>query len=163
MAKIDASTVDAYIAAHPLTARRVLEKVRETLRRALPGAEEIISYKIPAYRLHGRIVIYFAGWKQHYAIYPVGEQLVGLFAKELAPYELSHKGTVRFPFDGTVPIKLIEDIAKFRAREIAEGRGAKLAVEKRAAATRKAPTKKAPAAKSVKRKGHAPRRPRSAP
>jgi uncharacterized protein YdhG (YjbR/CyaY superfamily) len=120
MAKIDAPSVDAYISAQPPATRHVLEKVRSALRKALPGAEEVISYKIPAYRLHGGIVIYFAGWKQHYALYPVTKPLVAAFKEELAPYELSHKGTVRFPLDVSVPVKLIEGIAKFRAQEVAE-------------------------------------------
>jgi uncharacterized protein YdhG (YjbR/CyaY superfamily) len=65
------TNVDEYISAQPETAQVVLRLVRSTLRKALPGAEEVISYKIPAYRLHGGIVLYFAGWKQHYSLYPV--------------------------------------------------------------------------------------------
>lgn len=142
MAKTDPSPVDAYIAAQPAATQRALEKVRATLRKALPGAEEVISYKIPAYRLHGGVVIYFAGWKQHYALYPVTAPLIAAFKDGLAPYELSNRGTVRFPLDAAVPVRLIARIAKYRAREMAERKQAKAATAKKAPPTKK--TKKAP-------------------
>jgi uncharacterized protein YdhG (YjbR/CyaY superfamily) len=123
----------------------VLEKVRASLRKALPGAEEVISYKIPAYRLHGRIVVYFAGWKQHYALYPVTAPLIAAFKDELAPYELSHKGTVRFPLDAPVPVVLIARIAKYRAQEMVERKQTKAATAKKAPTAKRA--KKAPPAR----------------
>ena len=100
--------------------------MRSIIRKALPGAEEVISYQIPAYKLHGRCVLYFAGWKQHYSLYPAGDQLVAAFKEELAGYKLS-KGTIRFPLSEPVPVKLIERIAKFRAKEVAERQKAKAA------------------------------------
>jgi uncharacterized protein YdhG (YjbR/CyaY superfamily) len=138
--------VDAYLAMQPAGTRRVLEKVRATLRKALPGAEEVISYKIPAYRLAGGIVIYFAGWKQHYALYPVTAPLIAAFKDELAPYELSNKGTLRFPLDAPVPARLITRIAKYRAQEVAARKQLKTA--KRAAIAKKRP----PAAKAAKKR-----------
>jgi uncharacterized protein YdhG (YjbR/CyaY superfamily) len=96
----------------------VLKRVRSTIRKAVPGAEESISYNIPAYKLQGQRVLYFAGWKQHYSLYPATGRVVAAFRKELAPYEIS-KGTIRFPFSEPVPLKLIERIAKFRAKEAA--------------------------------------------
>ncbi|MBC5823553.1 MAG: DUF1801 domain-containing protein [Candidatus Eremiobacteraeota bacterium] len=104
----------------PEAVRRVLEVVRSTIRKAVPGAEEVISYKIPAYKLHGATVVYFAGWRQHYSLYPAGESVVAAFKKELARYKVS-KGTIRFPLSEPVPVKLIERIAKFRAKEAAQG------------------------------------------
>jgi uncharacterized protein YdhG (YjbR/CyaY superfamily) len=117
--------VDRYIAEKPVSAQIVLKKVRGTIRKALPQAEEVISYKIPAYRLHGGIVLFFAGWKQHYSLYPAGERLVAAFKDELAPYKIS-KGTIRFPLSEPVPIRLIQRIAKFRTKEAAERRKTKL-------------------------------------
>ncbi len=114
MAGKDFKSVDEYIAAQP-----VLRCARDTIRKALPGAEEVISYKIPAYRQDGGIVLYFAGWKQHYSIYPAGERLVAVFTGELAPCAIS-KGTICFPLSEPVPITLIGRIAKFRAKEMAE-------------------------------------------
>ena len=119
MRKADLTNVDEYISAQPEAAQIVLQRVRNTLRRALPGAEEVISYKIPAYKLHGRIVLYFAGWKQHYSLYPAGELLVAAFKDQLASYKVS-KGTIRFPLCAPIPVKLVERIAKFRAEEAAQ-------------------------------------------
>jgi uncharacterized protein YdhG (YjbR/CyaY superfamily) len=116
MGKANFTNVDEYIAAQPETTRVVLQLVRRTLRKALPGAEEVISYKIPAYRLHGGIVLYFAGWRQHYSLYPAGERMIAAFKDQLASYKVS-KGTIRFPLSEPVPVKLIERIAKFRAKE----------------------------------------------
>ncbi|HEY4762060.1 MAG TPA: DUF1801 domain-containing protein, partial [Candidatus Sulfotelmatobacter sp.] len=82
-------------------------------RKALPGAEEVISYKIPAYRLHGGIVLYFAGWKQHYSLYPAGESMVSALKDQLASYKV----TIRFPLSEPVPVRLLERIAKFHAEE----------------------------------------------
>jgi uncharacterized protein YdhG (YjbR/CyaY superfamily) len=116
MGEVNFTNVDEYISAQPETAQVVLQLVRNTLRKALPRAEEVISYKIPAYRLRGRIVLYFAGWKQHYSLYPAGEHMVEAFKDQLASYKVS-KGTIRFPLSEPVPAKLIERIAKFRAKE----------------------------------------------
>jgi uncharacterized protein YdhG (YjbR/CyaY superfamily) len=124
MAKTNFADVDEYISAQPETAQVVLQCLRSTLRKALPGAEEVISYKIPAYRLHGGIVLYFAGWKQHYSLYPAGEHLVAAFKDQLASYKVS-KGTIRFPLCEPIPVKLIERIAKFRAEEAAQLREVK--------------------------------------
>jgi uncharacterized protein YdhG (YjbR/CyaY superfamily) len=110
-------TVDAYLSTLPPAVKRPLAIVRRTIGRALPGAEEAISYGIPTFKRNGRAVIYFAGWKEHYALYPTTARLTAAFRKELAPYEMSGKGTVRFPLTGAVPVKLIAALAKFRDEE----------------------------------------------
>ena len=120
MARIDFKSVDDYIGSQPETVKGVLERVRRAIRRAVPEADEVISYKIPTYKLHGGAVLYFAGWKRHYSLYPVTGRLVAALKDDLAPYEVNKKGTVRFPLSGAVPVKLIERIAKFRAKEIAK-------------------------------------------
>ena len=119
MANIRFKSVDDYVASHPERVQAILEQVRGVLRRALPGAEEAISYQIPAYKVGGRAVIYFAGWKAHYSVYPATAAVLSELADDLAPYETS-KGTVRFPLDRPVPRRLIARIAKIRAREEAE-------------------------------------------
>ncbi len=111
--------MDEYIASKPERIQDVLERVRGAIRKALPQAQEVISYQIPAYKLNGRIVIYFAGWKEHYSIYPANARLVAKFKKELAPYEVNNKGTVRFPLSARIPVRLIAGMAKFRANEVA--------------------------------------------
>ena len=119
MKKNDFKSVDEYLALQPEQARHVLSSLRRIIRRALPHAEEVISYKIPAYKIQGTVVLYFAGWKQHYSLYPAGPRLVQAFKTELARYQLS-KGTIRFPLSEPIPGKLIERIAKFRAQESAQ-------------------------------------------
>ncbi|HEV2899617.1 MAG TPA: DUF1801 domain-containing protein [Pseudaminobacter sp.] len=119
MARTDFISVDDYIASQPEAAQGTLRRVRSAIRKAVPDAEEVISYQIPAYRAHGRVVIYFAGWKRHYSLYPATDSLVAAFEDELTPYTIS-KGTIRFPLSEDVPVKLIEDIARFRAKEAAE-------------------------------------------
>ena len=126
MAKTAFKSVDEYIASQPEATRGVLERVRRTIRKALPGAEEVISYQIPAYKLNGRTVIYFAGWRQHYSVYPSTDRLVARFKNDLARYEVS-KGTIRFPLSEAVPVKLLEAVARFRGKEVAEREKAKAA------------------------------------
>jgi uncharacterized protein YdhG (YjbR/CyaY superfamily) len=123
-------SVDEYIASHTGAVQRVLKRVRSAVRKAVPGAEEMLSYKIPTYKLNGRPVLYFAGWRQHYSIYPSNNHLVAAFKDELAPYEVS-KGTIRFPLSEPVPVKLIESIARFRAKEVAAREKAKGAARKK--------------------------------
>ena len=123
MAKTNFESVDEYIAAQPEAVQSTLERVRTTIRKAVPGAEEAISYQIPAYKLHGGRVIYFAAWKRHYSLYPATERLLAAFQDKLAPYEIS-KGTIRFPLSEPVPVRLIGRIVKFRANEVAEAKAA---------------------------------------
>ena len=130
MAKTGFTSVADYIAAQPAATRRVLTRVRTIIRKAMPGAEEAISYQIPAYKLNGRAALYFAGWKEHYSLYPSTAPLVAAFKDALAPYEIS-KGTIRFPLSEPVPATLIERIAKFRVKEAAARGKAKNAPKKR--------------------------------
>lgn len=119
MAKTDFKSVDEYISQQPEAVQAVLKRVRSTIVKALPGADEVISYQIPAYKMQGRAVIYFAGWKQHYSLYPAIGPLVEAFKEDLAGYQVS-KGTIRFPLSEPVPVRLIARIAKFRAKEVAD-------------------------------------------
>src|SRR5262245_28718014 len=125
MARPGFKSVDDYIAAQPEAVRPVLEQVRAAIRKAVPKAEEVISYQIPAYKIDGRTVIFFAGFKAHFSLYPIAGASVGEFKTELAPYEVNNKGTVRFPLGGRVPIGLIGKLARFRAKEVAAAAKAK--------------------------------------
>ena len=111
------ASVKAYIASKPRADRAALERVHGAIRKAVPSAKEGISYQIPVYTLNGVPLLYFAGWKAHYSIYPASDALVAAFKSELAPYERS-KGTIRFPLSEPVPVKLIERIARFRADQL---------------------------------------------
>lgn len=124
VAKTSFVSVDAYIAAQPEDVQAILQRVRGAIRRAMPEAEEAISYQIPAYKLAGHPVLYFAAWKAHFSLYPASAPLVAALKAELAPYALS-KGTIRFPLGQAVPVRLIQRIARFRKKEAAERAGAK--------------------------------------
>ena len=117
MAKSDCKSVDEYIASQPEALQDILERLRAAIRRAVPKAQEVISYKMPTYTLSGDPLLCFALWKQHYSICAATGQVVAAFHNELAPY-LIDKGTIRFPLSEPVPVKLIGRIAKFRAKEI---------------------------------------------
>lgn len=131
-----ALTVARYLAAQPPATRAILERVRATIRKAAPKAEECISYQIPAYKLPGGTVIHFAGWKTHYALYPASALVVATFADELAGRDMS-KGTIRFALDEKVPVGLIARIVKLRAKEVRAKTAAKKAPAKPRAAVRR--------------------------
>jgi uncharacterized protein YdhG (YjbR/CyaY superfamily) len=127
MAKTICKSVNEYIASKPKDMRVILERVRGAIRRAVPTAEEAISYQMPVYMLDGVPVLYFAGWKRHYSLYPASDALVAAFRDELAGYQRS-KGTIGFPLSEPVPVQLIERIARFRAEQLTtreKGKGAR--------------------------------------
>ena len=118
--------IDEYIAGFPSNVQEILEKIRMTIRKAAPGAEETISYQIPTFTLKGKYLVYFAAYKKHIGLYPAPRG-VEKFEKELSAYE-GGKGTVRFPFDKPIPFGLISRIVKFRVKqnlERAEAKGKK--------------------------------------
>jgi len=117
MAKAVFRSVKEYIASRPTDVRAVLERVRGAIRTAVPAAEETISYGMPVYTLGGVPVLYFAGWKHHYSLYPASDALVAAFRDELARCQRT-KGTIRFPLSEPVPVPLIKRIARFRAGQI---------------------------------------------
>jgi uncharacterized protein YdhG (YjbR/CyaY superfamily) len=129
MTKTVFKSVEEYMAAQPAALRSLLERVRSAIRHAMPEAEEAISYNIPAYTLHATPVLYFAGWRRHYSLYPATKRIVSALKGELAPYEIS-KGTIRFPLPGPVPVKLIGRIAKLRAQEVGARKKPKKAAPK---------------------------------
>lgn len=123
MANTGLTSVDEYIATQPEDVQPILQLVRDTIRTAVPEAEESISYQIPAYKLRGARVVYFAGWKKHFSLYPAPDHVLETFKDELAPYEVA-KGTIRFPLSEPVPVDLIAGIAKLRAKDaLAEATG----------------------------------------
>jgi uncharacterized protein YdhG (YjbR/CyaY superfamily) len=130
MAKSEFKTVDEYIASQPATVQAALERVRSAIRKAVPRAEEVISYKMPTYKLNNETVLHFAAWKHHYSLYAATASVVAAFGRELAPYEVI-RGTIRFPLSEPVPVKLMERIAKFRAKEISKRLTAKASVTKK--------------------------------
>jgi uncharacterized protein YdhG (YjbR/CyaY superfamily) len=108
-------TIDEYIAGFPHNVQEILEKIRMTIRKAAPEAEEKISYQIPTFTLKGKYLIYFAAHKEHIGLYPAPRG-IEKFKKALSVYE-GGKGTVRFPLDKPIPFGLISKIVKFRVKE----------------------------------------------
>lgn len=107
-------TIDEYIARCPADVRDTLQKIRETIKKAAPKAEEAISYQMPTFKLHGNLV-HFGAFKHHIGFYPAPTGL-DEFKAELAEYEGS-KGAVRFPLDRPLPLALIAKIVKYRVKE----------------------------------------------
>jgi uncharacterized protein YdhG (YjbR/CyaY superfamily) len=125
MSKARPKSVAEYIAAQPKASQPALRNVRSVIRKTLPEAEEVISYGMPAYRVHGYVALFFAGWRDHYSLYPVNDRLVALLGRQSASYEVNDKGTIRFPLSEPVPAKLIAAIAKAKAHEAAVRRKAR--------------------------------------
>jgi len=107
-------TIDDYIAGFPPDIQDILRKVRATVARAAPGAQEAIKYQMPTFVLHGNLV-HFAAFKKHLGFYPAPTG-VEAFKQELSAYATS-KGAVQFPLDQPIPYGLIGRIVKFRAKE----------------------------------------------
>jgi uncharacterized protein YdhG (YjbR/CyaY superfamily) len=114
MAATKFKTVEQYHAALSGPAKTLMVQMRETIRKAAPGAEEVISYNMPAFRYEGMLV-WYAAFTRHIGFYP---RVSGIeaFKKELAGYK-SAKGSVQFPIDEVLPVALITKIVKFRLKE----------------------------------------------
>jgi len=112
------ASIDAYIATFPEDVQKILEQVRLTVMKAAPDAEETISYGMPASRYKGRVIIYFAGYKNHIGFYATPAAHTA-FAKELSKYKQG-RGSVQFPLDKPMPLKLIARMVKFRVQQHAE-------------------------------------------
>lgn len=108
-------SMDEYIATFPDETRKILEELRATIKAAVPEAGETISYGIPTFTLNGKYLIYFAGWKNHISIYPIPTGTEA-FNKQVSQY-IEGKGTLKFPMDKPLPLKLITRIVKLRVNE----------------------------------------------
>jgi uncharacterized protein YdhG (YjbR/CyaY superfamily) len=106
--------IDEYIDGFPSNVQKILQKIRKTIQKAAPGAQEVISYQMPAFKSN-RVLIYFAGYQNHVSLYPAPRG-VAEFKAELAQYE-GGKGTVQFPLGQPVDFDLIARIVKYRASE----------------------------------------------
>jgi uncharacterized protein YdhG (YjbR/CyaY superfamily) len=115
MATTKPNDIDEYIACYPKDIQNTLGEIRATIKNAAPNAEETISYGMPAYKLFGRPLVYFAAFKNHIGFYatPTGHSE---FAEELLKYKQG-KGSVQFPLDKPMPLNLITKIVKFRVNE----------------------------------------------
>lgn len=105
--------IDEYIVKFPSAVQKILKKLRQTIKKAAPKAEEKVSYQMPAFVLNGMLV-YFAGYKNHIGLYP-GAAAIVKFQKKLTKYHTS-KGTVQFQLNEPLPFELVAEIVKYRVK-----------------------------------------------
>jgi uncharacterized protein YdhG (YjbR/CyaY superfamily) len=109
------NSIDEYISTFPEDLQKILEELRSTIKTAAPDAGETISYNIPTFTLNGKYLIYFAGWKNHISLYPIPTG-TDAFNKQVSKY-VEGKGTLKFPIDKPLPLKLITKIVKLKVAE----------------------------------------------
>lgn len=109
-----AENVDEYISRFPADVQKQLQQLRQLIKKAAPKAEETISYGMPAFRQH-RVLVYFAGYKNHIGFYPTGSG-IRKFAKEIQGFVHS-KGAIQFPIGDPIPVDLVKNIVSFRVAE----------------------------------------------
>ncbi len=114
MKRVKFKTIDEYLSTLPPKSRKLMKEMRKTIKLAAPGAEELISYNMPAFRQEGMLV-YYAAHTGHIGFYPVSSA-IKTFNKELSGFEVS-KGTIRFPLEQPIPLSLVAKIVKFRVKE----------------------------------------------
>ncbi len=107
-------TIGEYFKAVPKEAKSSIKKIREIVKEEASEAQEVLSYQMPAFKLNKKILIYYAAWKEHIAIYPFPSTIDKL--KELKPYKTS-KGTIKFYLDKPLPVGLIRKLIKYRVKE----------------------------------------------
>jgi uncharacterized protein YdhG (YjbR/CyaY superfamily) len=113
-----ASSVDEYIAGFPPETSRLLEELRALIKSTEPEVTERISYRMPTFDLHGRVLVYIAGYKGHVGMYPLIGMVAEALGEELQPYRHG-KATARFALDVPLPADLVRRIVEVRAAEIA--------------------------------------------
>jgi len=123
MAKTNFQSIDEYIAACPEESQAYMQQIRKLIHSLVPDAREKISYQIACFELNGKNLIHFAGWKKHVSLYPIpaGSEA---FNKEIAKYA-DGRGTVKFPLDKPLPMKLIEKAVKYRLADHLKNTGYK--------------------------------------
>jgi uncharacterized protein YdhG (YjbR/CyaY superfamily) len=121
-------TVDEYFSSVPNKVRNILVDLRLAIKQVVPGAEELISYNMPAFKFY-QILVYYAAHKEHIGFYPGNANVIVIFKDELKDFETSN-GTIKFPMDKRLPIKLIKTIVKFRANENLERSKRKTKIKK---------------------------------
>lgn len=112
-----AAQVRAYIAALPPAARRRMKDTRAVIKSIAPTSTETFSYGIPGFRLDGKVFIYYAAFKAHTSLYPMGDRIRRAHAASLKEYKTS-KGTIQFPLDQPLPVALVKRLIRARVAEV---------------------------------------------
>ncbi len=110
------STIPSYISTFPAPIQEILEKFRQIIQRAAPGAEEAMSYGLPTFKLNKKNLVHFGAWEKHIGFYPTPSGIEA-FKKELSKYK-GAKGSLQFPLDEPMPYDLVEKIVKYRVEEL---------------------------------------------
>jgi uncharacterized protein YdhG (YjbR/CyaY superfamily) len=118
MKHTQAKTIDRYIKSFPKDIQLSLKQIREIIQKTAPDAVESISYGMPAFKINGKPLVYFAAYEKHIGFYPTPSG-TAKFKKELSPYKTG-KGSARFPIDEPLPLELIQKIVAFRVQENAK-------------------------------------------
>lgn len=114
-------TINEYISTFPKNVQDILEKIRQTIKKSAPEAEETISYQMPTFKLNGKNLVHFAAFKNHIGFYPIPSGIEA-FKKELSSYKQG-KGSVQFPIEKPIPYDLVKKIVIFRVKENLEKNG----------------------------------------
>ncbi len=112
----NSDNIDDYIKNYPTDIRQKLERIRSVIHKAAPSVTETISYGIPTFKLNGKNLVHFGGFKDHISFFPTSSP-IPVFKKELSKYKVS-KGTIQLPLNEEVPYDLISKITKFRVKEV---------------------------------------------
>jgi uncharacterized protein YdhG (YjbR/CyaY superfamily) len=112
----DPTTVDEYLAALPPDRRGPMADLRRTIRATAPDATEVITYKMPGFKLNGRFLVSYDSFKHHYSLFPSSDPIVAALGDRIRPY-IAGKGTIRFPADEPLPLDLVTEIVRIRVAE----------------------------------------------
>ncbi len=112
----DPTTVDEYLAGLPDAQRAWMAELRATIKAAAPTADEVITYKMPGFKTHGRFLVSYDAYKRHYSLFPASDEVVRGLGAAVEPY-LAGRGTIRFPAERPVPVDLVRRIIEIRVAE----------------------------------------------
>ena len=118
-ATAEARAIRAYFAALPPDARRGLKNIRAAIRSAAPAAVDSFGYGFPAFKVNGKGLVWYAAWKEHYSLYPVGSAFLRAHASDVEGYSTA-KGTIRLPMTEPLPLGLVKRLVKARLAQLRE-------------------------------------------